>query len=116
MLVRDGRERRNGGLVTARLPSSLGKMAIDASQRPPGRIVQSSVALSGALSHCSSFGCPGRGFQYHRTTASACPPETGGGVGTHLRADEVANRLSRTTGSSRPSWRCRIQAEPLVEH
>src|SRR5580692_10022868 len=47
MLVRNGRERRDGGLVTARLPSSLGKMAIDASQRPPGRIVQSSVALSG---------------------------------------------------------------------
>ena len=48
MLVRNGRERRNGGLVTARLLSSLGKMAVDASQRPPGRIVQSSVALSGA--------------------------------------------------------------------
>src|SRR5580704_10351000 len=48
VLVRNGRERRNGGLVTTRPFSSLGKMAIDASQRPPGRIVQNSVALSGA--------------------------------------------------------------------
>jgi hypothetical protein len=48
MLVRDGGERRNGGLVTARLLSSLGKMAVGASQRAPGRIVKSSVVLSGA--------------------------------------------------------------------
>src|SRR5260370_40120160 len=38
------------------------------------------------------------------------------GVGIHLRVDDVVNRLSRRTRSSRPSWRCRIQAEPLVEH